>query len=155
MTLHATQCALGECAGSPRRACLEAHRSTATPAVTVQEAEAREDTEGATLAWDEYQPVSREASPRHRVPSATCSMDDFLLTASLPTNTSTALHGLDKLLSAIPSSQLVFNASPIQEVEEGRHRDSSRSLGMSVGSLAAGPNPSTPADELEVDNSNR
>lgn len=154
VTLHATQCALDEGTGSPRRACLATHRPGATPAVTVQDAEAREDTEGATLAWDEYQPVSREASPRHRVPSATCSMDDFLLTASLPTNTSTALHGLDKLLSAIPSSQLVFNASPIQEVEE-RQRESSRSLGMSVGSLAAGPNTSTPADELEVDNSNR
>ena len=78
------------------------------------------DSAGLTLAWDEYQPVSRDCSPRRHIPSATVSMEDLLFTSSFPPDTSTALHGLDRLLSAIPSSQLVYNTSPIQELSESR-----------------------------------
>ena len=140
-----------------------------TPTVTVQEAGA----EGGTmsLAWDEFQPVSKECSPwKGHIPSATVSMEDLLCTASFPANTSTVADGLDKLLSAIPPAQLAFNASPIQEVpgdwnsniltttflkvDESR-KEASSLLGGSVGCLSEGPNTSTPADELEGNSSNR
>ena len=145
MWLQAMQCP-GPGATSPRRACLAAgpRRPDSTgAALTVQEAG---DTAGLTLAWDEYQPGSRDGSPR-QLPSATVSTEDLLFTASYPNTTSTALHGLDSLLSAIPCSQLAFNASPIQEVED------SRLLGTSVSSLQ--PNTSTQADELEGNSSSR
>ena len=93
-----------------------------TPAVTVQEAEPEGGTMGGSLAWDEFQPVSKECSPwKGHIPSATVSMEDLLCTASFPANTSTVADGLDKLLSAIPPAKLAFNASPIQEVFDDWH----------------------------------
>ena len=77
---------------------------------------------GGSLAWDEFQPVSKECSPwKGHIPSATVSMEDLLCTASFPANTSTVADGLDKLLSAIPPAKLAFNASPIQEVFDDWH----------------------------------
>ena len=93
-----------------------------TPAVTVQEAGTEGGTTGGSLAWDEFQPVSKECSPwKGHIPSATVSMEDLLCTASFPANTSTVADGLDKLLSAIPPAKLAFNASPIQEVFDDWH----------------------------------
>jgi len=155
VALHAAQCAGIDGETSPRRVCLSCKpwETSVTPTVTVQEAGA----EGGTmsLAWDEFQPVSKECSPwKGHIPSATVSMEDLLCTASFPANTSTVADGLDKLLSAIPPAQLAFNASPIQEVDESR-KEASSLLGGSVGCLSEGPNTSTPADELEGNSSNR
>ena len=93
-----------------------------TPAVTVQEVGLEGGTMGGSLVWEEFQPMSKECSPRKpHIPSATVSMEDLLCTASFPANTSTVADGLDKLLSAIPPAQLAFNASPIQEVFYIKH----------------------------------
>jgi len=155
VALHATRCAGIDGESSPRRVCLSCKpwETSATPAVTVQEAGG---TMGGSLDWDEFQPVSKECSPwkGQHIPSATVSMEDLLCTASFPANTSTVADGLDKLLSAIPPAKLAFNASPIQEVDESR-KEASSLLSGSVGCLSAGPNTSTPADELEGNSSNR
>ena len=142
VSLHGIRCSV-EGDVSPRRAWLSQRSQAETTPMMAQ----KMDGGDATLAWDEYQPASRECSPRRHIPSATVSMEDLLLTGSY--NTSTAITGLDKLLSAIPSSKMVFDTSPIQEVERG-----GRCLGTSTGSLhvsSLGPNTSTPADELGLE----
>jgi len=103
---------------------------------------------GLTLAWDEFQTQSAENSPCRStapagVPTVTVSMDDFFSgSGSLPgiPTTSTAFHSLERLLSSIPQSQLVFN-SPIREVS-GEYTHLSTTAGT-------GPNTSTPADDLD------
>jgi len=101
---------------------------------------------GLTLAWDEFQTQSAENSPSRPpgVPSVTVSIDDMLAGSGgslqgFPT-TSTAFHSLERLLSSIPQSQLVFN-SPIKEVS-GEYTHLSTTAGT-------GPNTSTPADDLD------
>jgi len=101
---------------------------------------------GLTLAWDEFQTQSAENSPCRApgVPSVTVSIDDMLAGSGgslqgFPT-TSTAFHSLERLLSSIPQSQLVFN-SPIKEVS-GEYTHLSTTAGT-------GPNTSTPADDLD------
>eukprot|EP00092_Neocalanus_flemingeri_P032521 GFUD01035370.1.p1 GENE.GFUD01035370.1~~GFUD01035370.1.p1 ORF type:complete len:419 (-),score=114.31 GFUD01035370.1:305-1561(-) len=68
-------------------------------------------------------------------------MDD-MFTGSLPgfPTTSTAFQSLERLLSSIPQSQMVFN-SPIKEVS-GEYTHLSTTSGT-------GPNTSTPADDLD------
>jgi len=110
-----------------------------------QDGTSRANTHGLTLAWDEFQTQSAENSPSRApdVPTVTVSMDDmFTGSGSLqgfPT-TSTAFHSLERLLSSIPQSQLVFN-SPIKEVS-GEYTHLSTTAGT-------GPNTSTPADLLD------
>ena len=77
---------------------------------------------GQTLAWDEFQTQSAGNSPfRQSGGSATVSLDDMFALGSagslptFPTASTSAFHTLEKLLSAIPQSQIVFN-SPIKEV---------------------------------------
>ena len=96
--------------------------------------------QGLTLAWDEFQLNSAENSPsrQREIPSEAIitgvnSMSSFQAT-------STAFNSLEKLLSTVPASQMVFN-SPIKEtVGENSH------LSLSMG---AGPNTSTPAIDLD------
>ena len=111
-----------------------------------QDGGSRANTHGLTLAWDEFQTQSAENSPSHApcVPSVTVSMDDMLTgsgSVGFPTNTSTAFQSLEKLLSSIPQSQLVFN-SPIKEV--------SREYTHLSTTAGTGPNTSTPADDLDM-----
>merc|ERR1719370_682109 len=110
-----------------------------------QDGGSRANTQGLTLAWDEFQTQSAENSPSHApcVPVVTVSMDDMLTgsgSIGFPTS-STAFQSLEKLLSFIPQSQLVFN-SPIQEVSSEFTR-----LSTTAGT---GPNTSTPADDLDM-----
>jgi len=103
------------------------------------------NTHGLTLAWDEFQIHSADNSPCRPsgVPSVTVSMDD-MFTGTLPgfPTTSTAFASLERLLSAIPQSQMVFN-SPIKEVSgEYSHLSTTSGTGF-------GPNTSTPADDLD------
>jgi len=110
-----------------------------------QDGGSRANTQGLTLAWDEFQTQSAENSPSHApcVPSVTVSMDDMLTgsgSLGFPT-TSTAFQSLEKLLSSIPQSQLVFN-SPIKEV--------SREFTRLSTTAGTGPNTSTPADDLDM-----
>jgi len=103
------------------------------------------NTHGLTLAWDEFQIHSADNSPCRPsgVPSVTVSMDD-MFTGTLPgfPTTSTAFASLERLLSSIPQSQLVFN-SPIKEVSgEYSHLSTTSGTGF-------GPNTSTPADDLD------
>ena len=92
------------------------------------------------LAWEEFQLNSAENSPsrQREIPSEAIitgvnSMSSFQAT-------STAFNSLEKLLSTVPASQMVFN-SPIKEtVGENSH------LSLSMG---AGPNTSTPAIDLD------
>lgn len=103
-------------------------------------------TPGQTLAWDEFQTQSAGNSPYRPpsggVPSVTVSLDDMFASGNLPSNfpaaSTTTFQTLEKLLSALPQSQIVFN-SPIKEVS-----GENTGLGSSVG-----PNTSTPADDLE------
>ena len=103
-------------------------------------------TPGQTLAWDEFQSQSAGNSP-YRPPSGgaasvTVSLDDMFASGNLPGNfpaaSTSTFQTLEKLLSAIPQSQIVFN-SPIKEVS-GENTGLASSLG---------PNTSTPADDLE------
>jgi len=80
----------------------------------------RANTLGLSLSWDELKTQSAEHSLSHApcVPSATVSMDDTSTgsgSVGFPTATSTSFQSLERLLSSIPQSQLVFN-SPIKEV---------------------------------------
>merc|ERR1712096_24444 len=71
-------------------------------------------------------------------------MGDDMFTGTLPgfPTTSTAFASLERLLSSIPQSQLVFD-SPIKEVSgEYSHLSTTSGTGF-------GPNTSTPADDLD------
>merc|ERR1719186_96129 len=107
------------------------------------------NTHGLTLAWDEFQIHSADNSPCRPsgVPSVTVSMDD-MFTGTLPgfPTTSTAFASLERLLSAIPQSQMVFN-SPIKEVS-GEYSHLSTTSGT-------GFNTSTPADDLDPGENSR
>jgi len=110
-----------------------------------QDGGSRANTQGLTLAWDEFQTQSAENSPSHApcVPVVTVSMDDMLTgsgSIGFPTS-STAFQSLEKLLSSIPQSQMVFN-SPIKEV--------SREFTRLSTTAGTGPNTSTPADDLDM-----
>ena len=81
---------------------------------------------GQTLAWDEFQTHSAGNSPWRGqcgasggVPSVTVSVDELFASggslSALPTSSTSAMQTLEKLLSALPQSQIVFN-SPIKEV---------------------------------------
>ena len=109
---------------------------------------------GQTLAWDEFQTQSAGNSPFRGggsgvagsggVPSSvTASLDDMFasgnLLANFPAASTTTFQTLETLLSQLPQSQIVFN-SPIKEV-------SGENTGL--GTSAAGPNTSTPADALD------
>lgn len=114
-----------------------------------QDGGSRANTHGLTLAWDEFQTQSAENSPCRPpgVPLVTVSMDDMLTgsgSSGFPT-TSTAFQSLEKLLSSIPQSQLVFN-SPIKEV--------SREYTHLSTTTGTGPNTSTPADILDQSGDN-
>ena len=78
---------------------------------------------GQTLAWDEYPgpalcSQSTETSPYCGLPSVTASLEEmFSRTAGLstfPSNSTAGFTSLEKLLSAVPKSQLNFN-SPMKE----------------------------------------
>ena len=84
---------------------------------------------GQTLAWDEFQTQSAGNSPFRQcgaggvTPSVTVSLDDMFASGSggslpaFPTASTSAFQTLEKLLSALPQSQIVFN-SPIKEVSK-------------------------------------
>ena len=122
---------------------------------------------GQTLAWDEFQTQSAGNSPWRGqcgasggVPSVTVSVDELFASggslSALPASSTTAMQTLEKLLSALPQSQIVFN-SPIKEVRTLPSVEtfcysfifqvSGEYSGLS--SLQTGPNTSTPADDLD------
>ena len=84
---------------------------------------------GQTLAWDEFQTQSagnfpfRQCGAGGVTPSVTVSLDDMFASGSggslpaFPTASTSAFQTLEKLLSALPQSQIVFN-SPIKEVSQ-------------------------------------
>jgi len=107
-------------------------------------------TPGQTLAWDEFATQSAGNSPFHgngATPIVTVSIDDMFTNGSaaagtlptFPTSSTNTFQTLEKLLSALPQSQIVFN-SPIKEVS-GEY--------TGVSSNLTGPNTSTPADDLD------
>jgi len=110
-------------------------------------------TPGQTLAWDEFATQSAGNSPFHvngATPCITVSIDDMFTNGTngsaaagnlptFPTSSTNTFQTLEKLLSALPQSQIVFN-SPIKEVS-GEY--------TGVSSNLTGPNTSTPADDLD------
>ena len=122
---------------------------------------------GQTLAWDEFQTQSAGNSPWRGqcgtsggVHSAAMSVEELYASGtSLPTfpaSSTNAVQTLEKLLAAMPQSQIVFN-SPIKEVNWSFRgtlleklmvlQVSGEDSGMS--NLGTGPNTSTPAYDLD------
>lgn len=104
---------------------------------------------GLTLAWDEF-PTRIHSAETSLCPVASApstdideSMDDIVPgnLPGMPSSTSTAFNSLERMLAAIPQSQLVFN-SPIKEV-------SGEYTFMST-TASSGPNTSTPAEILNL-----
>lgn len=104
---------------------------------------------GLTLAWDEFQIQSAESSlcKPQEAPTVGVIADEMMFVnseclSSFP-STSTAFNSLDKLLSALPQSQMTFGSPPKEDIQEKSY--------LSI--LDAGPNTSTPADELDQSHS--